>query len=688
MSTTQKQTRRLGRPTRGSRGPVVSAAMLLALAPSAGLAFQLYDGGYFQARLDTTLSYGVMWRVEKPDPDLIGIENGGKAYSLNGDDGNLNYGRGVVSNVGRITSELEVRGRDVGGFVRGTAFYDWENMRGDRARTSLTDDAKELVGKDVDLLDAYLWGKTSLLGRPFQLRLGEQVVSWGESTFIQNGINVLNPVNVAAIRQPGAELKEALVPEGMVWASLGLTQNTTVEGVYLYDWKETEIDPVGSYFSSSDLVGAGGQKVMLGFGAFPDGGNAPASDVFQAVPRGATRDADDQGQFGAALRVFAPGLNDTEFGFYAVKYHSRLPVISSVTGTAAGTLAASNISVDRPGVTASGKVVAGTVAALAPSVGLDAAINTAIQAGQARGMTQQQAAYIANAAAGRIKTTDGRTVTAAQAISSAVTDAYAKTAYYFTEYPEDIKLFGVSFNTLLGATGIAFQGEVSHRRDVPLQVDDLELLFATLGPVNNDLADKNQLEDTWQKYEHEVQGFILRNMTQVQATATKVFGPGFLWTDQSVMVGEVGYTRVHDMPNQNELRLEVPGTYISGNQALAYAHGLYAAADPNAPEYEPSDAFADANSWGYRLAYRMDFNNALGPVNLLPRVAWAHDVNGNTPGPGGNFLEGRRAVTLGLGATYQSTWSADLSYTNYFGAKRQNLINDRDFIAANIKYSF
>ncbi|MHB8766386.1 MAG: DUF1302 domain-containing protein [Deferrisomatales bacterium] len=660
--------RRMIRKTCRVLGPV---ALVLAAGP--GLAFQLYDGGYFQARLDTTLSYGVMWRVEQPDPDLIGIENGGKAYSLNGDDGDLNYGRGVVSNVGRITSELEVRGRDVGGFVRGTAFYDWENMRGDRARTSLTDDAKELVGKDVDLLDAYLWGKTSLLGRPFQLRLGEQVVSWGESTFIQNGINVLNPVNVAAIRQPGAELKEALVPEGMVWASLGITQNTSLEGVYLYDWEETEIDPVGSYFSSSDIVGAGGSKVLLGFGAYPDGGDAPASAVFQAVPRGETRDAGDQGQFGAALRVFAPGLNDTEFGFFAVKYHSRLPVISSRTGTAAGVAAASAVGVVGP-------PVAGTLAA----GGTPAA---AVAAGTAAGTTAGMSPAAATAAAQNVAANFGAAMTGTgnnptAALTAIATDVYAKTAYYFTEYPEDIKLFGVSFNTLLGASGIAFQGEVSHRRDVPLQVDDLELLFATLGTLNADLAGKNQLENTYLKLEHEVQGFILRNMTQAQATATKVFGPN-LGADQSVMVGEVGYTRVHDLPSKGDLRMEVPGTYISGNADLAYTHGKYAAG-----KYEPSDAFADANSWGYRLAYRMDFNNALGPVNLLPRVAWAHDVNGNTPGPGGNFLEGRRAVTLGLGATYQSTWSADLSYTNYFGAKRQNLINDRDFIAANIKYSF
>ncbi|MDW7710299.1 MAG: DUF1302 domain-containing protein [Deferrisomatales bacterium] len=656
-----------------ARGLVALAASLLLLLPTAGGAFQLYDGDYFQVRLDTTLSYGVMWRVQKRDKDLIGIENGGRAFSLNGDDGNLNYDRGVVSNLGRITSELEIRGRDVGAFFRGTAFYDYENMRRDRARTSLSDDAKELVGKDIDLLDAYVWGRVNLGTRPAQLRVGEQVVSWGESTFIQNSINVLNPINVAALRQPGSELKEALVPEGMVWGSLGLSRNLSLEAVYLYDWEPVEIDPVGSYFSTSDIVGAGGKKVMLGFGAFADGGNAEAADVFQAVPRGSTRDARDQGQYGAALRVFAPGLNDTEFGFFYINYHSRLPVISSRTGTLAGVAGAGAIG------STSGPLVAQTVGAqLVGGATPEAAVEAGIAAGTGAGMTQDQAAFVAGVTANQI---EGFTVPAA--ISAAATDAYAKTAHYFTEYPEDIKLFGVSFNTLLRNTGIALQGEISHRRDVPLQVDDLELLFATLGTLNADLADKNQLENTYMKLEHELSGYILRNMTQVQVTGTKVFGPGFLWTDQSVLLGEVGYTRVHNMPDKSDLRLEAPGTFISGNEDLAYTHGKYAAG-----LVEPASAFADANSWGYRLVYRLDFNNAVGAVNLSPRVAWAHDVRGNTPGPGGNFLEGRRAATLGIGATYQSSWSGDLSYTNFFGAGRQNLINDRDFVALNIKYSF
>src|SRR5581483_6898833 len=55
---------------------------------------------------------------------------------------------------------------------------------------------------------------------------------------------------------------------------------------------------------------------------------------------------------------------------------------------------------------------------------------------------------------------------------------------YFDEYPEDIKMLGASFNANLGTTGIAWQGEVSYKHGVPLQVDDVELLFAALSALS------------------------------------------------------------------------------------------------------------------------------------------------------------------------------------------------------------
>lgn len=136
---------------------------------------------------------------------------------------------------------------------------------------------------------------------------------------------------------------------------------------------------------------------------------------------------------------------------------------------------------------------------------------------------------------------------------------------------------------------------------------------------------------------------------------------------------------MHDLPDQSVLRLEAPGTYTSGNPIHQQA-GIQ-------PGTEPSSAFPTSSAWGYVLAGRFDYSNVIGAVNMSPRFSFAHDVNGISPGPGGAFIEDRMALTLGLGFQYRinTEWT---SYTRYFGAGRYNLINDRDFLAANLKYSF
>ena len=333
---------------RNVMGMLLAASFFLGI-PLTGHAFQFGEGD-FQGSLDTTVSYGLAWRLQEQDKDLIGTASGGRAYSVNGDDGNINYDRGLVSNVFKMTSELEMSYRNFGGFFRGTGFYDIENERSRRERTQLTSEARDLVGRDVQLLDAYVRGSFYCGSMPLDIRVGEQVVSWGESTFIQNGINAINPINVSALRLPGSELREALVPEGMVWISLGVTENISFEGLYLYDWEETIIDPPGSYWSSNDFVGEGGQKVMLGWGDAPDQGLSPPAATTLAVPRASNGKADNQGQFGLACRIFSPQLNDTEFGLFFLRYHSRLPLISAVTGTLAGYNAALGAAIGGAGI--------------------------------------------------------------------------------------------------------------------------------------------------------------------------------------------------------------------------------------------------------------------------------------------------------------------------------------------------
>lgn len=218
-----------------------------------------------------------------------------------------------------------------------------------------------------------------------------------------------------------------------------------------------------------------------------------------------------------------------------------------------------------------------------------------------------------------------------------------------------------------------------------MQVDDAELLFATLSPlalvgspVGNLLAATNQVAPGGVGFDTTIPGFIRRDVLQLQSTATSTV-PQVFGADQLILVGEAAITHVQNMPSKTELRLDAPGTNTSGNPVITAA-GVQ-------PATEPLENFADATSWGYQIRGQLDYNNAVAGANLSPMLAFRHDVSGITPGPGGNFLEGRMAILLGLRMTYKSVWTAEVNYTNFFGAGRHNLINDRDFISFNIKYS-
>lgn len=589
-----------------------------------------FSSGAFSGNWDNTLSFGVASRVSDRDSALLGVTSttlpngtsrpgslGGTGFSVNTDDGNLNYDKGIVSTVLRLNSELEiVHNSGWGGFARVLAFYDYENEKRTREKIDLTDDALELVGSDLRLQDAYIFGSFDIGSSPAELRLGRQVISWGESTFIQNGINIINPIDVTQIRLPGAELRNALEPLAMAWGSFGVGNNSSLEAFYQFQWKETDPEPSGSYFSTNDFATDGGSKLMLGFGSVPDivpfgpaaASAIGASPVGVAVPRGDDKEPENGGQYGLSYQVFLPNLQDTELGFHFVNYHSRLPIISAITGTPAG-LAGGD---------------------------------------------------------------------------------YAGSARYFVEYPEDIKMLGLSFNTEAGNSGWALQGEYSYKIDAPLQVDDVELLFAALSPLaiperaagapglGSLLAARNQVAPGGVGFGTVIPGFIERDVSQVQVTTSKLF-PQVVGADVLFLIGEVGVTHVHNMPSKNTLRLEAPGTTTSANPALTAA-GVQ-------PATESSGAFPDATSWGYRLRGSLTYNNAIGAWALIPRIAWRHDVSGITPGPGGNFRQGRKAISVALEADYQSKWNMELRYTNFFGADRYNLINDRDFVSFTIRYS-
>jgi len=256
----------------------------------------------------------------------------------------------------------------------------------------------------------------------------------------------------------------------------------------------------------------------------------------------------------------------------------------------------------------------------------------------------------------------------------------AQTGRYFVEYPDGIDMFGASFNTTIGSSGISWQGDLSYKKDVPLQVDDVELLYAALSTLAPQFGAANQIGNYLGQYNKVLPGYRRHDVWTAQSTLTKVFGPT-LGSDQLVLVGEAGGVWAN-LPPKSTLRYDGSGTFTGGDAANMTTAGF--GTTPATPE----SAFADDFSWGYQVLAKLDYNNAFAGVNFSPSIAFTHDASGNTPLPVGNFIEGRKSVTVAAEFLYQYSWSLELRYVNYFGAKNYNLLNDRDYVAATVKYSF
>ncbi|WP_246723025.1 DUF1302 domain-containing protein [Aliikangiella sp. G2MR2-5] len=568
----------------------VTAAVAFALSMGQPAQAVEIKGDSWSGSWDTTVSLGSSWRMEDRDIDRIGHANLAElegvpidlsrgAWSNNGDDANLNFDKNdPFSTALKFTTELGLQHESgFGFFIRGTGVRDFELMDNpENRRKPISEKAAENHGDDYRLLDAYVYNNHEFGESNMQWRLGRQVVSWGESTFIQHGLSEINAVDATKLRVPGSEIKEGLIPVNTLWSSMDLSETLSLEAYAQFEWEHFRTDEPGTYFATQDFGGETGTSIHLGFGTVPE--NTPGTVAFRI----ADRDARDDGQFGVKLAWLAEDWNYTEFGFYYVNYHNKRPLISAYAHDGTAT----------------------------------------------RG---------------------------------------------FFEYLEDIQMYGLSFNTSTDG-GLSIAGEMTYRKDEPLQIDDVEILFATLEPVGTIPSGTSQIPGGAGLGE-EISGYRLFDTVQAQTTFTYFVGPK-LGADQWVVLVEVGANKVLDMPSEDELRFNAPGTNRSGNEARAAFEGVETA------------SFATDFSWGYRFVTRLDYTDVLGGWNLSPRLVLQHDVKGITPGPISNFVEDRKAVTLGVAFGYQSKWKIDAGYSAFFDGGAANLMEDKDFFAANVSYSF
>nr|WP_288498816.1 DUF1302 domain-containing protein [uncultured Pseudomonas sp.] len=631
---------------------------LLAAAPAQAAEFSFADNE-ISGSLDTTLSYGQLWRVQGQSRDNDDV---------NVNDGNRNFDTGLVSEVFKVTSDLEMNYQNYGLFVRGTAFYDTQIMdkrndyyNGNRiAQLSqntpnddrFTRDTRHAAGRDAQILDAYIYGNWDVAEHPLSARLGRQVFNWGEGLFYRGGVNTSNPVDGARFRLPGAELKEVLIPVEAVSFNIGLTDNLSMETFYQFKWKESAIDPVGSYFSETDLFAEGGstayaRNAALGGTDFRSNYSAlsalragglqgteylDSNGYFKAASIGSDLKAKDDGQFGVAFRYIAEQLNSTEFGFYFVNYHSKEPTLHADLNGFSG--------LDLDALTA---------AASSNAISSYSTLQTLAGLGNT---TAQQLLGLVNGAA---------TVDAANQINAQ------------REYVENIRMYGFSFNTTVGDASLF--GELTYRPNLPIAIAATNDLLGDLlrqapllvqGQQGNIGGQALQLGDQ------------IRNYERVEAYDASLgtiynFGPS-LGFDALTGVAELAseHLRGSDL---KYTAFDGSTRYYSGRGDSSYTFGYGRSYQVN------------RNAYGYTLVLSGTWNDVFAGVNLSPYVVYRDDFEGNSYQTG-RFVEGRKAYTLGMKAAYMNSLEAELQYTEFSGGGNNNAVRDRDNIGVNVKYSF
>jgi hypothetical protein len=315
-------------------------AVAAALLPGVAHSFRFQASEDVSGNLDMQLTLGAGMRTQSWNPQLVGdptvVPNANTGFSSNSDDGDLNYKKNsVYTTYLKFTPELLVKfPYDIKFMTRASFLYDF--MADQTDRTDLSQEAKGQIVYNAYLYDLWVSKDFNVGDQRGRIRLGNQVVNWGESIFAIGGINATNALDFQKIQIPGTQLKEAVLPMPMISVASGLGGGVNLEGYYQFWWNRNRLPPVGSYFSVADILGKGRQNAFVevnpanpNFGSF--GGLDPAADPTQAntfqVPVLGEIKPSTQGQYGFALHYKPEGVS-LDVGFYFMNYHDKMPVLT------------------------------------------------------------------------------------------------------------------------------------------------------------------------------------------------------------------------------------------------------------------------------------------------------------------------------------------------------------------------
>jgi hypothetical protein len=368
---------------------VCGLALLVAVsgAAEAGGSYDLWG---LKADYELQATYAAAVRVKNPDDGIINAPPSARiplpAYlklpgGINSDDGDRNFKKGsLINNRLSLLGEVLFKKDNYGLLLRGDAFYDRvyhqrnDNDSPDTVNKTgpvneFTHAARRIDGGRARLLDAYAFGTWDLNDSTrVNLRIGQQVTAWGESLFFSGISLAQGPADAAAANVPGADVKSILLPVNQIALQVGIGDDWTLLGQYKLAYKPTELNPVGEFYSQTDVIGPGAEfaygiknplylntlsganllsndlvqslnTVAAVLGApnlplsFPGGlppANLPQTNLaiegapkYVNVPYAGEIMPSDYGQYGIGVKYQL--TRDTDLGLYHLRYHSTLP---------------------------------------------------------------------------------------------------------------------------------------------------------------------------------------------------------------------------------------------------------------------------------------------------------------------------------------------------------------------------
>lgn len=302
---------------RGGAASSVPIFMALAVSGVASAASISTGNPDLSVRWDNTLKYSNAFRVKDLSDDVATDD------APNGDDGDRNFDKGLVSNRLDVLSEIDVIYKNYGFRVSGAAWYDTvynESNDNDSPDTvnhfgsfdEFSDETQELHGRDAELLDLFVSGFWEMGEGALNVRAGRHAHIWGESLFLGvNGVaGAMAPVDVVKLSSvPSTQFREAIRPVSQISGQYQVNEYLSLAAYYQFEWEENRLPGQGSYLSGADVLGKGSDFIIAG--------------PFRFL-REDDLDADDSGQGGISVKFRLPN-SDIDYGLYAIRFHSKSP---------------------------------------------------------------------------------------------------------------------------------------------------------------------------------------------------------------------------------------------------------------------------------------------------------------------------------------------------------------------------